>query len=64
MPVLFSFFQERNLEDHENVMAILNTWAPDSNSKLLFRKDSKKYHFFSHTSVSYCSVNNINICMH
>ncbi|XP_078356463.1 growth factor receptor-bound protein 14-like, partial [Oculina patagonica] len=41
---------ERNLEDHENVMAILNTWAPGSNNKLLFRKDSKKYHFFSHTS--------------
>ncbi|KAJ7391954.1 SH3/SH2 adaptor [Desmophyllum pertusum] len=41
---------ERNLEDHENIMAILNTWAPGSNNKLLFRKDSKKYHFFSHTS--------------
>jgi len=33
-------------------MAILKTWAPGSNNKLLFRKDSKKYHFFSHTSVS------------
>ena len=50
--VIFFFLEERNLEDHENVMAILNTWAPGSKNKLLFRKDAKKYHFFAHTSVS------------
>ena len=48
------FLLERNLEDHENVMAVLNTWAPGSNNKLLFRKDIKKYHFFAHTAVSKC----------
>ena len=52
--ILFFLNQERHIEDHENVMAILNTWAPHSNNKLLFRKDSYKYHFFAHTSVSLC----------
>ena len=51
----FLFLEERNCEDHEHVLAILSTWAPGSNNKLLFRKDNKKYHFFAHTSVSYCS---------
>ena len=52
--IFFFLNQERHIEDHENVMAILNTWAPHSNNKLLFRKDSYKYHFFAHTSVSLC----------
>lgn len=50
--VFFSFYPERNLEDHENLMSILKTWAPGSNNKLLFRKDLRKYHFFAHTTVS------------
>lgn len=41
---------ERNLEDHETVLDVLNTWAPGSNNKLLFKKDVRKYHFFTHTS--------------
>lgn len=41
---------ERNLEDHETVLTVLNTWAPGSSNKLLFRKDAKHYHFFVHTS--------------
>ncbi|XP_015752136.1 PREDICTED: growth factor receptor-bound protein 14-like [Acropora digitifera] len=41
---------ERNLEDHETVLDVLNTWAPGSNNKLLFKKDVRKYHFFAHTS--------------
>lgn len=53
--VQHSFFSllERNLEDHETVLDVLNTWAPGSNNKLLFKKDMQKYHFFAHTSVSY-----------
>lgn len=41
---------ERTLEDHENLMSILKTWAPSSNNKLMFRKDPRKYHFFAHTT--------------
>ena len=52
--IFFFLNEERHIEDHENIMAILNTWAPHSNNKLLFRKDSYKYHFFAHTSVSLC----------
>ncbi|XP_078655816.1 growth factor receptor-bound protein 14-like isoform X2 [Branchiostoma floridae x Branchiostoma belcheri] len=41
---------ERNLEDHEKVLQVCNSWGRDSSNKMVFKKDFRKYEVFCNPS--------------